>query len=198
MMYHGPPTWTYYVSPVASLFVALLAVGLAYLLGNMQGRAQTRYDRATDALTKILALALKAEDYLKTLRSFRGFDDPVAKWSEAVVRTESQLEDVYRANRPWLSPEQRKHVDDVIAVFGPIVTLLVPDRNMDAMMPPGTPVDATSLANVLDSLDVGTSIDKLDKEVTRLASSPSVVQRLWDRFSDWLARHAYPNDRDTD
>ncbi len=55
MMYQGPPTWTYYFSPVASLVVALLAVGLAYLLGNMRGRAQTRYDRATDALTKSLA-----------------------------------------------------------------------------------------------------------------------------------------------
>lgn len=191
MLYQGPPTWTYYVSPVASLFVTLLAVGLAYLLGNMQGQAQTRYDRATDALTKILALALEASASLGTLRSVRGFDGPVAEFSEAVIRTESQLEDVYRASRPWLSPEQRKHVDDVIVAFGPIVDLLVSDR-------PDTPVYAASLANVLDSPDGGTSIDKLDKEVTRLASSPSVVQRLWDRFSDWLARHAHANDRDTD
>jgi hypothetical protein len=62
----------------------------------------------------------------------------------------------------------------------------------------GAHVNAASLANVLESLDVGTSIGALDAEVTRLASSPSVVQRLWDRFSNWLARHAYPNDRDTD
>lgn len=182
MMYQGPPTWTYYVSPAASLFVTLLAVGLAYLLGKMQGRAQTRYDRATDALTKILALALEAEDYLVTLRSFRGLDGPVAEWSEAVVRTESQLEYAYRASRPWLSPGQRKQVDDVIAAFGPIVNLLVSGRDMAAMMP-GTRVDATSLGSVLDSLDVGTSIDKLDEEVTRLASSQSVVERLRTRMS---------------
>jgi hypothetical protein len=35
-MYHDPPAWTYLISPAASL----LAVALAYLLGNMQGRAQ--------------------------------------------------------------------------------------------------------------------------------------------------------------
>jgi len=188
-MHQGPPTWIYFISP----FVSILAVILAYLLGNMQGQAQTRYNRATDALTRILALALEAEDYLLTLRSFRGLDSPVAEWSEAVIRTESQLADVYRSSRPWLSPEQRKHVDDVTSAFGPIIALLVSDRDMPAMT--GMRVDATSLANVLDSLDIGTSIGSLDDEVTRLASSPSVVQRLWDRFLDWVAQRVYPNSR---
>ena len=87
-MYGGPPAWTYLLTPA----VSLLAVVLAYLLGNQQGRAQTRYDRATDALTRILALALEAEDYLETLRSF-GLGGPVEEWTEAVSGTVRKIED---------------------------------------------------------------------------------------------------------
>lgn len=175
-MYHGPPTWIYFISP----FVSMVAVIVAYLLGNMQGQAQTRYDRATEALTQILALAIEAEDYLLTLRSFQGFDDPVAEWSGYVVSTESRLRDVYRSSRPWLSTEQRRHVDAVVGSFGPVVTLL--------MLPKaGAPVDATSLAEVLEGLDVETPLDALDEEVTRLASAPTVLQRLWNSFLAYRA-----------
>jgi hypothetical protein len=190
-MQHGPPTWTYIIQP----FVSLVGVGLAYLLGNAQGQAQTRYDRATDALTRILALALEAEDYLETLRSL-GVNSTTAEWPDGVIRQVSQLKDVYRSSRPWLSPEQRRRVDDVVAAFAPVDVLLVSGRDLEAIT--GTSIDASSLAKALEELDVGTPIEALDTEVTRLASSPPTAQRLWDGFLDWVARHAYPNARGRD
>ncbi len=181
MIHDGPPTWTYFLTPA----VSLLAVVLAYLLGNAQGQAQTRYDRATDALTRILALAIEAEDYLETLRSL-GTGSATAEWSDGVVRTE----DVYRSSRPWLLPGQRKRVDDVLAPFNVVVALLVSTRDLEAMT--GLPADGASLGETLKTFDVQTPIGALDDEVTRLASAPSVLERLWMALLDWLVRVAPP------
>ena len=107
-----------------------------------------------------------------------------------------QMEDVYRSNRPWLVPGQRRRVEDVLAVLRVVEALLVSTRGMEATM--GLPADAASLAETLRTFDVGTPINMLDDEVTRLASSPSVLERLWDGFLDWLVRAGRPNRRDTD
>lgn len=172
-MYGGPPTWTYLITPL----VSLLAVLLAYLLGNAQGRAQTRYDRQTDALTRILALALEAEDYLETLRSF-GPGGPVEEWTEAVSGTVRKIEDAYRSSRPWLVPVQRERVEAVLAPFRVAEALLVSARDMGEVL--GARVDPVSHAQVLGTFDVGGPIGELDAEVTRLARAPSVLERLWD------------------
>lgn len=184
-MYGGPPTWTYFLTPA----VSLLAVVLAYLLGNAQGRAQTRYDRATDSLTRILALAIEAEDYLETLRSL-GTGNASAEWSDGVVQTVGRMEDVYRSSRPWLVPDHRKHVDEILAPFNMVVALLVSTRDLEATT--GLPADAASLGETLKTFDVETPIGVLDDKVTRLASAPSVLERLWLALLDWLIRVAPP------
>lgn len=184
-----PPDWIYFVSPLASI----LAVFLAYLLGNAQGRAQTRYDRATDALGRILALAIEAEDYLETLRSF-GPGGPVEEWTEAVSRTVRKVEDGYRSSRPWLVPHQRQRVEAVLAPFRAAEALMVSARDMGETL--GASVDPVSHAEALRTFDVGTPIERLDDEVTRLASAPSVPGRVWNLFLDSLARLPRPKGRD--
>ncbi len=184
-MYDGPPAWSYLITPL----VSLLAVVFAYLLGNMQGRAQTRYDRATEALTRILALAIEAEDYLITLRSF-GPGGPIAEWTEGVSRTVRLMEEAYRSSRPWLIPPQRERVEAVLAPFRAAEALLVSARDMGAVM--GASVDPVSHALTLETFDVGTPIGELDEEVTRLASAPSVLERLWESSLDRMVRILQP------
>lgn len=186
-MHDAPPTWIYLVTPA----VSLLAVLLAYLLGNAQGRAQTRYDRATEVLTRILALAIEAEDYLETLRSF-GPGGPVEEWTEAVSRTVRRMEDAYRSSRPWLVPRHRERVEAVLAPFRAAEALLVSAREMGVVM--GASVDPVSHAEVLRSFDVGGPIAALDAEVTRLASAPSVLERLWDVVLNGVIRASRPKD----
>lgn len=190
-MNNGPPDWIYLASPLASI----LAVVLAYLLGNTQGRAQTRYDRATDALSRILALVIEAEDYLETLRSL-GVGSTTAEWSDGVIRTVGRIGDEYRASRPWLVPGQRRRVEDVLAVFRVVEALLVSTRDLEATT--GLPADAASLSETLRTFDVETPISMLDEEVTRLASAPSLLERLWILFLDGLVRITHRTRRDAD
>lgn len=181
----GAPTWSYLLTPL----VSLAAVVLAYLLGNQQGRAQTRYDRATDALTRILALALEAEDYLETLRSF-GPGGPVEEWTEAVSGTVRKMEDAYRSSRPWLDPAQRGRVEAVLAPFRAAEALLVSARDAGEVL--GARVDPVSHAEALGTFDVGAPINALDAEVTRLASAPSALERAWDVVLNGMIRSSYP------
>ena len=156
---------------------------------------ETRYDRATEALTRILALAIEAEDYLETLRSF-GPGGPVEEWTEAVSRTLRQIEDTYRSSRPWLVPAQRERVEAVLAPFRVAEALLVSARDAGEAL--GARMDPVSHAQTLHTFDVRTPINALDHEVTRLASAPSLLERLWILLLDVLVRITRPNRRDAD
>lgn len=157
----------------------------------MQGRAQTRYDRVTEALTRILALSIEAEDYLDTLRAF-GPGAPVEEWTEGLSRTVRRIEEAYRSSRPWLVADQRGRVEGVLAPFRAADALLVSARDAGQML--GARMDPVSHAHALGMFDVGAPIGALDEEVTRLASAPSVLERLWDSALDGVIEAGRPRE----
>jgi len=193
-VHHDPPTYIYYLSPIATLGASLIAVVLAYLFGSAQGRAQTRYDRATEALTQILDLALEAEHYLEDIRVV-GVSNTTDEWAEGVTDRLGQLQDVYWSSRPWLSPEQRNCVSEVIAAFGPMDFILIYARHLQTAT--GAPVNPAPLDQTLRESDVRTPIGALDDEVTRLANSPTLVQGLWNVLVSYV-RDAIGNARGRD
>ena len=70
--------------------------------------------------------------------------------------------------------------------------LLVSARDIGEVL--GARVDPVSHAQTLRSFDVAGPISALDAEVTRLASAPSVLERIWDVVVNGMMRTSRPED----
>jgi len=88
-----------FLSPVA----ILAAVVFTYLLGRVQGRAQTRYIKSAEYLTQVRKLLLDLRWAFETLPEFvQENDDEIAEAADDIGRRWMRLVSYYETYEPWL------------------------------------------------------------------------------------------------
>lgn len=159
----------YLVGPLATL----IAVVLAYALGRVQGRAQTRYDKSTGIVTELRRRILSLKwHYGRWVR------DPSDETSYEVVGVLYGLVEASKVGLPWLEPRTAEKLEPLVSAmryeglyhYGILKTA---GEEVQHIRDEATEELRRWVENDLDSL-----VDDLEDEVRRLIGT----KEAWDRY----------------
>ena len=163
--------WVYFLSPVAILG----AVVFTFLLGRIQGRAQTRYIKSAEYITQLRKLLLELRWNFEVLPEFeQETDDEIAVTAEVLGERVIKLVKYYETYKPWLPRRTKDRLEPglILTIYEMGLPLM---REEDE--PPVSREEFIKLLAPLKDIDFVGLADKLDKEVEHLVGTLPWWQR---------------------